>query len=220
MKDGSRSIEMKGAGAIISNRIQGHKDLWGAYRKKFNGAKDNTLPPELQDDMIWNSVLKKSNIKINDLKLCSDTINQFLEKLEQEYLPGKKPRTISEVAGDKNSMDSDTPKKTTPTKKIDPVAFKKLEWKIMFGALMRSYLLKIDTMLIINTADNLGADLEDSTVMNYPIISLERGTDNWYKDGLRILQYLESKNLTIGLGGRDNSGQSGFKVTFRALPKA
>lgn len=32
---------------------------------------------------------------------------------------------------------------------------------------MRSYLVETDTMLLLNTADDLGTDLNKSTVMNY-----------------------------------------------------
>ena len=109
-----------------------------------------------------------------------------------------------------------------------------VKFKILFGYLLRGYFVQhsINTMLIINTDDDLGNDIGNSALLNQPIINLtydqtgdswkligRNGTrdvnkGNWYENGVEILDFFWNEKINIQLKSRDSSGGSGFKAVF------
>ena len=88
---------------------------------------------------------------------------------------------------------------------------------ILFGALFNQYtsLEGINMFLIFNTDDNLGTSADDSKMLSAKIgkISVPKGRD-WYKNGISVLNSLQSQNIRVQFGTAHDSNQGGFKVKF------
>jgi len=215
-----KNVEVKGNSAGITERttIQG-EILNMQYSEALNLIK--SAP---KDEL--NTLLKK----------CKDVVGDEIDGGESKNLRQKLAETINKwkyiLFNENSEVVAKHKKKNNPIEEEPPEedgeivaeARKKnttQEWtwkhgllfNLMFGLLSYTYFNTFDTMLILNTDDNLKSNNKESTLLNTKIIKLEKSKGgNWYTNGLDILKSIQQANATVFYANRSNEGT--FKVQF------
>ena len=105
--------------------------------------------------------------------------------------------------------------------KLKDEKFLGLKFKVLFGALLRSYFNGrqskngnvtggFDMMLILDTDDEAKNASDDSPILNKPFVKIQPEGDNWYRDGAAKLKYLYNHNINVTF--LDAHAEGGFKA--------
>ena len=215
-----KSVEVKGNDAGITERTTIQGEILGMqYSEALNLIK--AAP---KDEL--NTILKKcKDVVGNEIgggetknlrQKLAETINKWKyilldEDSEKVAKPKKKNKSIvDEPPEEDGEIAAEARKKNTS---------QEWTWKhgllfnLMFGLLSYTYFNTFDTMLILNTDDNLRSNNKESTLLNTKIIKLEKSKGgNWYTNGLDLLKSIQQANAIVFYANRSNEGT--FKVRF------
>lgn len=83
----------------------------------------------------------------------------------------------------------------------------------MFGILAKTYFNTFDSMIILNTDDDLNKSVDDSELFNSKMIKISypKGKSDWYEAGLSMLKSLDK---SVNVAYEDRSSQGTFKAKF------
>ena len=192
------AVEVKGSGASFTNRTTLYKDIKDMWYSNVIKLTNENLPlVGLEKPRdVWNN----KQLGIKDLDITSIDLNDQLNTV----------------------VDNIRKMRTEKTKS----AFNVIMFKVLFGALFRSYALGrvakkkpgetnggFDKMIILSTKDNVKNASTESELLNTKIVEIvpNKGK-NWYEDGLKILDRLYHDGINVQF--RDTFGQGGGFVAF------